>query len=98
MNSADIVSDKQIADSLASLGFDQSVGSGRLMLAELLVKAGAGCRNSHTEELFLSGFAVLKRDRTPNAKGRRFLMAMFYASSSCRPESFELMRLFRRAR
>ena len=55
---------------------------GRLMLVELLVKAGAGFMNSYTEEAFMSEFRLLKKDRTLNTHGRRFLKCMLYSSSN----------------
>lgn len=68
----------------------------RLHLAELLLKAGAGYRNSHTEEAFLRPFNLLTQARIPNKKGRAFLCEMFYAASNSRPEAYELMRTFRK--
>jgi hypothetical protein len=59
----------------------RTVGEGKLMLVELIVKASK-YRNSHTEEDFLSMFKVLNKDRTPNVKGRKFLLEMLYASSN----------------
>jgi hypothetical protein len=59
----------------------RTVGEGKLMLVELIVKASK-YRSSHTEEDFLSMFKVLNKDRTPNVKGRKFLLEMLYASSN----------------
>ena len=58
-----------------------SLGEGRLMLLELMVKAYK-YRNSHTEEAYLSCFKVLNKDRTINAKGRKFLVDMLYKHSN----------------
>lgn len=89
------VLDVEIEIQLDSLGFRMHAGEGRLMLAELLLKAGAGYYNSHTEELFLKSFGLLKKDRTPNKPGRKFLCSMFYNHSNKRPESFALMTHYR---
>jgi hypothetical protein len=59
----------------------RTVGEGKLMLVELIVKASK-YRNSHTEEDFLSMFKVLNKDRTPNVKGRKFLLEMLYVGSN----------------
>ena len=63
----------------------------RLRVAELLIKACSGCRNSYTEELLLSWVGLMKKDRTPNWKGRQFILEMFYASSNYRPIAYEAM-------
>ena len=85
----------KIKSVLDSLGFHISTDEGRLMLAELMLKAGAGYYNSHTEEKFVNSFGLLKADRTPNKKGREFLMRMFYNHSNLRPEAFGLMKAYR---
>lgn len=96
MNIEKVINDNVISSGLDNNGFDQhSVGEGRLMLLELLSKAGAGCYNSHTEEAFLSWCMVLKKDRTPNKRGRDFIMEMVYASSNKRPRCFNLMKYHR---
>ena len=97
MNSKEIVSDRDIAQSLSVLGFDICANEGRLMLSELLLKAGAGYYNSHTEEAFMKSFNLLKQDRTPNKNGRVFLCSMLYTHSNRRPMYFELMQKHRQA-
>lgn len=87
--------DGDLKAALHELGFDWSVEEGRLALAELLLKAGAGFRNSHTEEQLLSRFGLMLKDRTPNKKGRLFLCDMFYASSSRQPLAFLAMQEYR---
>lgn len=67
----------------------------RLCLAELILKAAAGCRNGHTEEDFLSRCDMLKKDRTPNNLGRHFLKAMYYTHSNNKPEAYYLMQKYR---
>lgn len=96
MNSHELISDESIEKELAGLRFDRSVGEGRLMLAELLLKAGAGFYNSHTEEEFLKKYQLLTRDRKPNKKGRMFLCSMLYTHSNNRPEYFNLMLAHRK--
>ena len=93
----EIATDEKIIDYAEGLGFRfvDDPTEGRLMLLELLSKAGAGYRNSHTEEGFLKGFGLMRRDRTPNKKGLRFISAMIYASSNVRPECFGAMQLYR---
>lgn len=98
MESKEIVQDVEIDKHLKELGFTDCVDEGRLMLAELLLKAGAGYYNSHTEEHFLMRFDLLKIDRTPNKKGRKYLCSMFYTHSNGRPESFCLMEKHRTGR
>lgn len=97
MRSEYIVSDADIAQSLSMAGFDRTTAEeGRLMLAELMLKAGAGFRSSHTEEIFLGDFKLLKKDRTPNKKGRKFLCSMLYTHSNGRPDYYKLMQKYRR--
>jgi len=67
----------------------------KLRLVELLVKAGAGYRNSHTEEQFLEKHEMMNKDRRPNKKGRKFLCDMLYSHSDLRPPIFYLMREYR---
>lgn len=95
MDSKIIVTDSEIKDLLLSVGFDHHVDEGRLMLAELLIKASSGFYNSHTEEAFMTRFGLLKRDRTLNKKGFRFLCAMFYNHSNKKPEVYFLMEKHR---
>jgi len=72
-----------------------TVDEGRLMLTELLIKANAGCYNSHTEEGFLSVFSFLRKDRTLNKQGRRFLLNMMYKSSNKQSEFVTLSLKYR---
>ena len=68
---------------------------GRLMLLELISKAGAGYYNSHTEEGFLNAMKVLKSDRTPNKKGRIFICEMVYKHSNLKSPVYELIGKYR---
>ncbi len=95
MSVKDFISDEYMRGILSELGFKQSPNEGRLILAELLVKAAAGYRNSHTEEKLLESFYMMKKDRTANRRGRRFLCEMFYACSNRAPEGYYLMRDYR---
>lgn len=95
MESAEYVSDNEIESALKEWRWTIPVGDGRLMLAELLLKAGAGYRNSHTEEGFMGCFKLLNRDRTPNKRGRQFLCSMMYKHSNSRPDCYELMTEYR---
>ena len=96
MNYRDPVSDEDIAKNLTKFGWhNHCVGEGRLMLLELISKAGARYYNSHTEEQFLCSFNLLKKDRTPNRMGLSFIKSMVYASSNKRPRCFELMQKHR---
>ncbi len=90
MKASEIITDHIVTDALISEGFkNYSANEGRLYLAELMLKAQAGCYNSHTEELFLNRMEVMKKDRTPNFIGRRFLCSMFYSHSNKRPEAYQ---------
>lgn len=90
-----MIDDRLIQSSLESHGWEMSCDEGRLMLAELLLKAGAGYYNSQTEEGFMSSFGLLNSDRRLNRKGMKFLTSMFYASSNKRPAAYYMMRDFR---
>lgn len=97
MDSKEIITNDEIEQKLKSSGFNNCcTEEGRLVIAELLVKAGAGCYNSHTEEAFLRACNLMQRNRQPNKRGRRFLCSMFYAHSNNRPEAYSLMDIFRR--
>jgi Ca2+-binding EF-hand superfamily protein len=72
----------------------RTVGEGKLMLVELIVKASK-YRSSHTEEDFLSMFKVLNKDRTPNVKGRKFLLEMLYVGSNKKSEFANLTTQYR---
>lgn len=96
MNTEEIVQNSEIAEHLKSWRWDDcSVGEGRLMLAELLLKAGSGYYNSHTEEGFMREFGLLTKARTPNKRGRLFLCSMIYNHSNQKPEYFHLMQAHR---
>lgn len=97
MSSKDCITDYIITSALDAEGFrDYNQDEGRLYLAELMLKAQAGYYNSHTEELFLSRIDVMKKDRTPNLLGRKFLCSMFYSHSNKRPEAYESMTSYRK--
>lgn len=93
----DEITDERVKAQLDKYGWSVNTGTGegRLMLAELILKAGAGSYNSHTEESFLKGFDLLKKDRTPNKKGARFLCSVFYNHSNRKPIAFKLMQQYR---
>lgn len=96
MEANKLIHDCHILSALESEGFKiYSADEGRLMLAELILKAQAGYYNSHTEELFMHRMDVLKKDRTPNSIGKKFLLAMFYAPSHRRPEAYSAMKIYR---
>lgn len=97
MGREDIVSDSQIDAALSSCTFfELNVFQGRLMLTELLVKANAGYRNSHTEEAFMNSFGLLKRDRTLNKAGRRFICGMLYKHSNNKSDFVSFSETYRR--
>ena len=97
MDTKRLVSDQDIEFYLNKLGFNgYDTGKGRLMLMELIVKAAAGYYNSSTEEGFLNSFGVIRKDRTPNRRGAKFIASMVCASSNDRPVSYELMKKHRR--
>ncbi len=97
MESKSIVSDQDIEFYLSKGGWKgYSVGEGRLKLLELISKAGAGSYNSHTEEVFLSNFGLLKKDRMPNKRGMKFIASMVYGSSNRKPLCFNLMQEYRK--
>lgn len=77
------ITDCKLFDTAKALGFDWCVDEAKLNLFELLIKAGAGYYNSHTEESFLKSFSLMKADRTPNKAGRKFIMEIGY-THSCR--------------
>ena len=97
MSAKDCITDYIVTSALSAEGFrDYSPCEGRLYLAELMLKAQAGFYNSHTEELFLNRLDVIKKDRTPNLLGRKFLCAMFYCRSNKKPDAYEAMTLYRK--
>jgi glyoxylate carboligase len=82
------IEDQKLLHTAQNLGFDWCIAEARLALFELLIKAGAGYSNSHTEEVFLKSFGLMKTDRTPNKIGRKFIMEMGYASSNKKAKIF----------
>jgi len=68
----------------------------RLSLFELLLKASAGYRNSHTEEGFMGMFDLLKKDRTLNSKGRKFILSIAYKHSNNKADIFCYIDRFRK--
>jgi hypothetical protein len=96
--SKEIIKDADIETALKREGFTgYCVGKGRLMLLELLAKAGAGHYSSHTEEKFLAGFKLTNASGVANKKGRRFICSMLYASSNQQAEYVTLANNFRKA-
>jgi len=91
----EVITNTEIEAALSRTGFDQQIDEGRLTLMELLAKANAGYRSSHTEEQFLSWFHLLKADRTANKKGRLFLVSMIYTHSHKQPPAYYLMDTYR---
>lgn len=90
------VSSSAIKRESCRLGFDfDDENQGFLMLLELLSKAGAGYYNSHSEELFLKSFNLMRKDRTPNKQGLRFIHKMVYSSSNKKPACFKMMSAHR---
>jgi hypothetical protein len=87
--------DEKIKTALDRHGLTQCVDEGRLILAELILKAASGYCNSHTEEAFMNSFNLLRNDRTLNKKGSRFLCSMFYSHSNKRPVAFGMMEKYR---
>lgn len=84
-----------VKESLMYSGIDANTDEGVLLLAELLLKANAGYYNSHTEEIFLRQFNILRKDRTATRTGRKFLVDVFYNHSNKKPLAFNLMRDYR---
>ncbi|MAF36566.1 hypothetical protein CL622_05620 [archaeon] len=92
----ELITTDEIINALKEYRWDGvNADEGRLMLLELISKAAAGSYNSHTEEGFMNSFGLLKRDRTLNKKGRKFVCDMVYASSNKRPKCFALMEHYR---
>lgn len=89
------VSSSSVERNAERFGFTITPEDGFLMLLELLSKAGAGYYNSHTEELFLKSFGLMKKDRTPNKLGLKFIHKMVYASSNKKPVCFGMMEKYR---
>ena len=96
MNTYEIVSNSDIDELLRSGGWTgYSIDEGRLKILELMSKAGAGYYNSHTEEIFVNSFGLLKKDRMPNKRGMKFIMSMVYSSSNKKPVVFDLIKKYR---
>ena len=91
----EIVSNHWIEVGLEDWRWKIGVDEGRLMLLELLTKAAAGYRSSHTVEGFVKSFHLMKRDRTANKRGRQFICSMVYEHSNLRPPCYELMDKYR---
>lgn len=89
------ITDLEITLALEALNWKLKISEGRLMLLELLCKAGAGFYNSHTEEEFLKSFGVMKTDRTPNKKGRAFICDTVYKSSNQKADIYFLIDRYR---
>lgn len=85
----------ELFQALDGLGFVISTYEARLLLVELMVKVSAGSYVSHTEQLFLDNMKVMKKDRTPNKRGFRFLREMLYKSSNQISEFAELSKSYR---
>lgn len=91
------VSDTEIEKAVGWINNSMTVEEGRLTLVDLLIKANAGYRNSYTEEKFLSRFDLLKKDRTTNRRGARFLCSMMYAPSNRQSEYVRMVQEMRKA-
>lgn len=87
--------DVAIEFSIKRNGWDKSTEEGRLMLAELIIKAGAGYRNSHTEEELLTACEVLTKSRKPRKYASRWLCCMCYAPSNKKSEFHRLSEIYR---
>lgn len=90
-----ILSDELITQVNEKCNMDKTVEESRLMLSELLLKAGSGYYNSATEEEWMNQFKLLRKDRTCNKLGYRFLCSMFYSHSNRRPPGYNLMKKYR---
>ena len=95
MKSKELITDDEIKSNLKYHGWNNSVDEGRLMLLELLSKAGAGYYNSHTEEGYMMAFGLTRKNREPNRRGLKFIQSMVYKHSHNRPDCVELMLKFR---
>jgi hypothetical protein len=95
--SNELITEEHLYQELANSGFTgTNAYEGRLILVELAVKANAGYRNSHTEERFLSAFRLLKKDRTLNKFGRKFICSMFYSPSLKKSKFVIYSEMYRR--
>ena len=96
MDTKQVITDgEMLSHQLKGGWYDYTIDEGRLSLLELISKAGAGYYNSHTEEIFLRSFGLLRKDRMPNKKGMRFIMSMVYASSNKKPFCYEIIKEYR---
>lgn len=93
----ELVTDDKLFNVANDLGFDWVVDEAKLNLFELLIKAGAGYSNSHTEEAFLKSFDLMKVDRTPNKAGRQFIMEIAYTHSCRKAPVFYLSEEWRQS-
>lgn len=91
----EIVTDGEISKALSDWNWTVEPSEGRLMLAELLIKSGAGYKSSYTEEGFMREFNLLKKDGTPNRRGFRFLCSVIYQHSNLRSDFYHLSEKYR---
>lgn len=97
MESKEIICDDEIENQIIMQGYSgRSIDECRLSLVELISKAAAGYRNSHTEENFMNSFKLLKSDRTLNKRGRKFTMSMVYKHSNNKADICGLSELYRK--
>lgn len=86
MNSVDKLFNSAVCGALKKNGFNSDCAEyGKLMLAQLMVKAAAGFYNSYTEENFMSEFGFISKRRSINKRGAKFLKEFIYASSCKKP-------------
>ena len=96
MGSKEIICDDEIENMAIISGYTgRTIDECRLSLVELIAKAAAGYRNSHTEENFMRAFKLLKSDRTLNKRGRKFTCSMIYKHSNKKAEIHGLIEKFR---
>lgn len=96
MESKDLVTDSEITIAIECSGYTgHEIDECRLSLVELLSKAAAGYRNSHTEEAFMSFFLLLNKDRTINKRGRVFMCSMIYKHSNKKADIHGLIEAYR---
>jgi len=96
MESKEIICDDEIENMAIMSGYSgRSIDECRLSLIELISKAAAGYRNSHTEENFMNSFKLLKADRTLNKRGRKFTVSIIYKHSNNKADIYDLIHEFR---
>ncbi len=96
MESKEIITDDEIENMAIMSGYSgRCIDECRLSLVELISKAAAGYRNSHTEENFMNAFKLLKSDRTLNKRGRKFTCSMIYKHSNKKADIHALISNFR---